>query len=997
MQRQAKYVIDDSIFHFTTIGTSWDYDNRVSAEPKDAFPGYLYDNCSGYGVRVKRDFQEQTRGKMALEMFFVTDKSADGVDIKLCSSKAETVFEITTRDGKFHFNGIKTEVDSILGETRLKVSFDIDKRCAKFAVNGETAGFFDLGEFCDVARIYLGTSGKHEIKITPVKNKLYVDFIANETFVGTQKYFPDEWALNGDFEICYHNKSSATMNYTYAKTTVKKGSNSIAVLPLEKTEDDVIVEGYFLLPEGADGFNFSLINGDDTVFGVKSEGNEFKTFDGEFLRKFTSNVWQVIRFETKGNDVTVKIDGKACGTFKSCGKAFDALEIFFEPNVDATLSFADIYCEARIDYDDYCPEPKVVRHPEYEVGMNICSMWREGHHFGWDRITHFTDNVPLIGPYDEGSAEVADWEIKFMTEHGITFQHFCWYCPDSMINTPIKRSRMDHALRDGFMNARYSDKMKFIIMWENAGYSNTNPQDFLDYVWPYWCEYFFTDPRYLIINNRPLISLWSSKYVDNWGGPEKAHEIIEFINEDIKKYGFDGVYLMNTAIRDYNNYKIQSEFCDITYAYHYGARGYDLEYQINEIDKVNSFHDEHGLVPFMQTVSVGYNDCAWRGAEKRVPLISLDDHRTALEYVKKRCDERKSDNNWYDKIFMMSTWNEYGEGTYMMPSNIHGFGYLDNVREVFAPESGKCENLLPNENQQKRITYLNKLGRAVIRRHGFEHASFLKEPNFIAKTWDFSSGKTFDEASGFGAYSTIEYTGSSVLTHAVGENQHYSFLMHDDNGLSQIGDATYVKVRMRVHGDSEIRFAFLPEGTTRWNGSCCLNDHHVFLKKSDEYTEILFPAARCSTWRSKITHMRIDNMKKADFEIQSISLMRYEGEEGTFKKLSVNGETLVFDLDPYYDNNGELIVSIDPQMLFFRLAKLYQEYWPIRNELTIASKDVTAVFGIDKETVVVNGVEKKLRVPVTMRDGLPTLSVFELCEIFGFKYTDNNGEVNIIA
>ena len=355
MSKQAKYLIDDAKYRITNVATSWDYDNRANFERDEAFPESIYDKGNSCGVRVKRDIQEQTSGKMALEMFYLTEKSADGVVVSLCSSKGETVFEFSTKFGKFYFNGIKTDIDSKLGEVRIKVAFDIDAKTAKFAVDGMTAGVYELGNFCDVARMYIGTSGETEIKLTPVKNKLYVDYIANETFVSTQTYFPDDWALDGDFKICYHNTSSPQMNYTYAKTQLKKGEKSIALLPVDKTKEDVIVEGYFLIPEGADGFNFSLVNGDDTVFGIKSENNEFKTLDGDFVRKFTKNVWQVIRLETKGKEVTVKIDGKVCGTFKVKKMCFDALEIFFEPNMDASLSFADIVCEANIEYDDYCP------------------------------------------------------------------------------------------------------------------------------------------------------------------------------------------------------------------------------------------------------------------------------------------------------------------------------------------------------------------------------------------------------------------------------------------------------------------------------------------------------------------------------------------------------------------------------------------------------------------------------------------------------------------
>ena len=54
-------------------------------------------------------------------------------------------------------------------------------------------------------------------------------------------------------------------------------------------------------------------------------------------------------------------------------------------------------------------------------------------------------------------------------------------------------------------------------------------------------------------------------------------------------------------------------------------------------------------------------------------------------------------DDWTKKFVAFSTWNEYGEGTYIMPSGGNGFGYLDAVRSVFM-EDVPHTDVVPSEN-----------------------------------------------------------------------------------------------------------------------------------------------------------------------------------------------------------------------------------------------------------------------------------------------------------
>ena len=48
------------------------------------------------------------------------------------------------------------------------------------------------------------------------------------------------------------------------------------------------------------------------------------------------------------------------------------------------------------------------------------------------------------------------------------------------------------------------------------------------------------------------------------------------------------------------------------------------------------------------------------------------------------------------KMLMLSVWNEYGEGHWIMPSEKYSFQYLEAVREVFAT-TAKGENITPEQ------------------------------------------------------------------------------------------------------------------------------------------------------------------------------------------------------------------------------------------------------------------------------------------------------------
>jgi hypothetical protein len=54
---------------------------------------------------------------------------------------------------------------------------------------------------------------------------------------------------------------------------------------------------------------------------------------------------------------------------------------------------------------------------------------------------------------------------------------------------------------------------------------------------------------------------------------------------------------------------------------------------------------------------------------------------------------------------LLPNWNEFGEGHFIMPSALAGFGYVDALREVFAT-GGAHEDPVPSDTQKRRFTVL---------------------------------------------------------------------------------------------------------------------------------------------------------------------------------------------------------------------------------------------------------------------------------------------------
>ena len=302
---------------------------------------------------------------------------------------------------------------------------------------------------------------------------LFINFlVCDECFVHCEGNLPCDWTNNcsdgSSAKISYYHEGQGFFNYVL---TADKGKTAAVSHAFPKTGGIVCFElKYLTVNEHGEGVRVSLTDSGKECVTVLDNGSSSMTKSGTVLRKHHPYVWQTLRIEadTAAGKALIKHNGKKCTyiDFDAQCDGFDGINISYTPDHDGVMKFTDIFVfEIQPEPADYPKEPVLpTKRDDIYTGMNICSLWRTGSHYGWDNISCFHDNITYMGFYDEGLPEVADWEIKWMKEHGLDCEFYCWYANQK--TAPMYGTHICDALHDGHFNAKYGDMMNFAIIWE---------------------------------------------------------------------------------------------------------------------------------------------------------------------------------------------------------------------------------------------------------------------------------------------------------------------------------------------------------------------------------------------------------------------------------------------------------------------------------------------------------------------------------------------------
>jgi hypothetical protein len=337
---------------------------------------------------------------------------------------------------------------------------------------------------------------------------------------------------------------------------------------------------------------------------------------------------------------------------------------------------------------------------------------------------HYQPKQPLWGYEPDDDPEVMERWINLASDHNVNTFIFDWYWYD-------KKPFLESAV-NAFVNAPNSRKMNFYLMWANHHISGTllnsyrYPMDRDTLIWKgtvdredfknvvaYMIRNFFMQPNYLKIDGQPVFAIYRTdillKSFDNsW---EETRKGLDYFRDEVKKAGFTGLHLQ--LVQDWNweepyllspraaGGKTAREVTALlgvnsVTSYNMGKSATNSEDHVQNAafacemrEKMDAALD----VPLFPCVTTGYDNspryAAYSSKKGVTHTNSNPESFIPMLLQAKAYADRHPEQ---PKIIVINAWNEWVEGSYLLPDMKYGFGYLEAVRDVMSGKYDKYIN-----------------------------------------------------------------------------------------------------------------------------------------------------------------------------------------------------------------------------------------------------------------------------------------------------------------
>jgi hypothetical protein len=317
---------------------------------------------------------------------------------------------------------------------------------------------------------------------------------------------------------------------------------------------------------------------------------------------------------------------------------------------------------------------------------------------------HYQPRQPLWGYEMDNDPKVVEKWIDVATDHGVNVFVYDWYWYEG-------GPYLESALNDGFLKAPNNEKMQFYIMWANhdVKYNYWNYHrygDNTDILWNAkvdWKNYqiivdrvirqYFKRPNYFKINGEPVFSIFSvDKLVESFGGSvEEARKGLDYFRDEVKKAGFPGLHIqwnqgggsvMSEAAAKRFTDRVKTMGFNSVAMYNMGGREEDyLVYGANSV-RIREQMDAILDVPVFPCVSIGWDDTPRFPAKGIKDVVHYNNTPQSFATLLSRAKKYADSHPDQPKLITINAWNEWVEGSYLLPDMLNGFGYLEAVKEV---------------------------------------------------------------------------------------------------------------------------------------------------------------------------------------------------------------------------------------------------------------------------------------------------------------------------
>ena len=350
----------------------------------------------------------------------------------------------------------------------------------------------------------------------------------------------------------------------------------------------------------------------------------------------------------------------------------------------------------------------------HDDSLGRTHLWPQGHG-EWEVIQkgnprfegHYQPKQPLWGYEHDDDPRVVERWIDTALEYGVNTFIYDWYW---FMDYPY----LEGALNDGFLKARNNEQMNFYIMWANHMVAKN--------YWNYhlhgddtsvlfdpkvdWDQFknivarvinqYFTRPNYVKIDGCPVFGVFDiNQFIQSFGSTDEAAKAMAYFRNEVIKAGFKGLhvqenkggggFLSEQQIAYANEYV---EKLGVNSMAFYNMGGFDCDYLKHgqlALD-IRKQYDDVFSIPVFPTVSIGWDDTP-RFPAKGAEHVTRFNHSpqafaTFLQAAKEYADNHPDQ----PPFIMINAWNEWVEGSYLLPDRKFGFGFLEAVRDVVLEE-----------------------------------------------------------------------------------------------------------------------------------------------------------------------------------------------------------------------------------------------------------------------------------------------------------------------
>ncbi|MBA3685468.1 MAG: glycoside hydrolase family 99-like domain-containing protein, partial [Planctomycetes bacterium] len=349
----------------------------------------------------------------------------------------------------------------------------------------------------------------------------------------------------------------------------------------------------------------------------------------------------------------------------------------------------------------------------------------------WDLVRNATPRypghrqpiVPAWGYCDEADPAYAAREIDLAADHGVTTFLYDWYWYE---DGPYLNGQLDR----GFLAAPNRGRMKYALMWANHAWMDIHPVGFRnspavlddgrlsEAAWERMTDHIvahhFTQPNHLRVDGCPFFSIYDlGNFIASCGGLDGAARALDRFRAKVRRAGMPGLHLNiivwgnvvhpgEHGLGADRDAVLRALGADSGTAYvwvHYhnpSSAGFPRASYARAFADARAAFDKMWSdlpVPFHPNVTVGWDSSprtvqSDRYEDRGYPFMGVLEGNTPAAFAEALTWARDAvaTKPGPFRMITLNAWNEWTEGSYLLPDTAQGTQYLEQVRAVFGAQ-----------------------------------------------------------------------------------------------------------------------------------------------------------------------------------------------------------------------------------------------------------------------------------------------------------------------